>query len=144
MLTEVALRAARASTTPGLELPTGLPRRYDIVRDYAEAGRCERGELARGLRRSRSSVARRDREGRRATGPSTSSVPAPQRPARGELPPRRRQHSVILDWEYAGMGDRCFDLGNFAVNNELDDAQRRRALLEAYFGEPPTAPPRRR
>lgn len=27
----------------------------------------------------------------------------------------------IVDWEYAGMGDRYFDLGNFAVNNELDE-----------------------
>ncbi len=25
----------------------------------------------------------------------------------------------IVDWEYAGMGDRFFDLANFAVNNEL-------------------------
>jgi thiamine kinase-like enzyme len=41
----------------------------------------------------------------------------------------------IVDWEYAGMGDRYFDLGNYAVNNELDeDAER--ALLEAYVGEP--------
>src|SRR4051812_37257553 len=44
----------------------------------------------------------------------------------------------IVDWEYAGMGDRYFDLGNFSVNNELgDDAQD--ALLEAYFGEPADA-----
>jgi thiamine kinase-like enzyme len=42
----------------------------------------------------------------------------------------------LIDWEYAGMGDRWFDLGNFAVNNELDDDQEA-ALLEAYFGEPP-------
>ena len=41
----------------------------------------------------------------------------------------------IIDWEYAGMGDRYFDLGNLAVNNELDDDQQA-ALLEAYFGEP--------
>ena len=34
------------------------------------------------------------------------------------------------------MGDRWFDLGNFAVNNELDDDQEEQ-LLEAYFGEPP-------
>ena len=27
----------------------------------------------------------------------------------------------IVDWEYAGMGDRYFDLGNFAVNNGLDE-----------------------
>ena len=39
----------------------------------------------------------------------------------------------ILDWEYAGMGDRYFDLANLAVNNGFgpqDDAR----LLEAYFG----------
>jgi thiamine kinase-like enzyme len=42
---------------------------------------------------------------------------------------------VIVDWEYAGMGDRYFDLGNFAVNNELDEDDEQR-LLEAYFGEP--------
>jgi thiamine kinase-like enzyme len=43
---------------------------------------------------------------------------------------------LIVDWEYAGMGDRYFDLGNFAVNNELDEDDEAR-LLEAYFGEPP-------
>jgi thiamine kinase-like enzyme len=42
----------------------------------------------------------------------------------------------IIDWEYAGMGDRYFDLGNFAVNNELDDQQEER-LLSVYFGTPP-------
>jgi thiamine kinase-like enzyme len=46
----------------------------------------------------------------------------------------------IVDWEYAGMGDRYFDLGNFAANNELDEAAAD-ALLESYFGEAPT--PRR-
>ena len=39
----------------------------------------------------------------------------------------------LLDWEYAGMNDRYFDLGNFAVNNELD-ADGEGALVEAYFG----------
>jgi thiamine kinase-like enzyme len=46
----------------------------------------------------------------------------------------------IVDWEYAGMGDRYFDLGNLSVNNGLDEAGER-ALLHAYFDEPPT--PRR-
>src|SRR5215218_2602359 len=32
------------------------------------------------------------------------------------------EHIVIVDWEYAGMGDPFFDLGNFSVNNELTDA----------------------
>ncbi len=40
----------------------------------------------------------------------------------------------IVDWEYAGMGDPFFDLGNFSINHELtpdEDA----ALLAAYDGE---------
>lgn len=44
----------------------------------------------------------------------------------------------IVDWEYAGMGDRYFDLGNLAVNNGLDD-EGETTLLEAYFGDPPDA-----
>jgi thiamine kinase-like enzyme len=44
----------------------------------------------------------------------------------------------LIDWEYAGMGDRWFDLGNFAVNNELTDEHEER-LLTTYFGEPPDA-----
>jgi thiamine kinase-like enzyme len=37
----------------------------------------------------------------------------------------------IVDWEYAGMGDPFFDLGNFSINHELtpDDD---RGLLAAY------------
>jgi len=40
----------------------------------------------------------------------------------------------IVDWEYAGMGDPFFDLGNFSINHELDgdaDAE----LLRAYAGD---------
>jgi thiamine kinase-like enzyme len=40
----------------------------------------------------------------------------------------------IVDWEYAGMGDRFFDLANFAVNHDFDDDDERH-LLELYFGE---------
>jgi thiamine kinase-like enzyme len=45
----------------------------------------------------------------------------------------------IVDWEYAGMGDPFFDLGNFSVNHDLtpnEDA----VLLEAYEGD--VRPPR--
>jgi thiamine kinase-like enzyme len=46
---------------------------------------------------------------------------------------------MLVDWEYAGMGHRWFDLGNLAVNNAFDSAAEDR-LLSAYFdGEPPTA-----
>ncbi len=40
----------------------------------------------------------------------------------------------IVDWEYAGMGDPFFDLGNFSVNHELtpdEDAE----LLRGYEGQ---------
>jgi thiamine kinase-like enzyme len=40
----------------------------------------------------------------------------------------------IVDWEYAGLGDPFFDLGNFSVNHDLtpeEDA----VLLRAYEGE---------
>jgi thiamine kinase-like enzyme len=40
----------------------------------------------------------------------------------------------IIDWEYGGMGDRFFDLGNLAVNGEFTDEDER-ALLKFYFGQ---------
>jgi thiamine kinase-like enzyme len=43
----------------------------------------------------------------------------------------------ILDWEYAGMGDRYFDLGNLSVNNGFSEGDDER-LLAAYWGEPCT------
>lgn len=43
----------------------------------------------------------------------------------------------LLDWEYAGMGDRFFDLGNFAANQALDSAGCQ-ALVETYFGRADT------
>ena len=48
----------------------------------------------------------------------------------------------IIDWEYAGRGDRFFDLGNFAASLELTDDQEQ-ALLQAYFGEARTDDVRR-
>ena len=43
----------------------------------------------------------------------------------------------IVDWEYAGMGNRYFDLGNFSVNNGFNEAGDE-WLLECYWGEPCT------
>jgi thiamine kinase-like enzyme len=37
----------------------------------------------------------------------------------------------LVDWEYAGMGDPFFDLGNFAVNHELSE-ESEHVLLSAY------------
>jgi thiamine kinase-like enzyme len=43
----------------------------------------------------------------------------------------------IVDWEYAGMGDAYFDLGNFSINHDLD-ADQDAVLLGAYLGEAPS------
>jgi thiamine kinase-like enzyme len=40
----------------------------------------------------------------------------------------------IIDWEYAGMGDPFFDLGNFSINHDLP-TESDAILLTAYDGE---------
>ena len=40
----------------------------------------------------------------------------------------------LLDWEYAGMGDIFFDLGNFCHHHRLNDEQVR-FFLNEYFGQ---------
>jgi thiamine kinase-like enzyme len=47
----------------------------------------------------------------------------------------------IVDWEYAGMGDPFFDLGNFSINHELTPEQDA-LLLAAYDGVATAAPAR--
>jgi thiamine kinase-like enzyme len=44
---------------------------------------------------------------------------------------------IIVDWEYAGMGDPRFDLGNLSVNNDFDESTDER-LLRAYYGDAPS------
>jgi thiamine kinase-like enzyme len=44
------------------------------------------------------------------------------------------EHTWIVDYEYAGMGDPFFDLGNLSINNGLDDGAQA-LLLRTYFGE---------
>jgi thiamine kinase-like enzyme len=44
---------------------------------------------------------------------------------------------LIVDWEYAGMGDAYFDLGNVSVNNDFDERTQER-LLSAYLGRSPS------
>jgi thiamine kinase-like enzyme len=52
-------------------------------------------------------------------------------------PPSDPARVMLVDWEYAGMGHRLFDLGNLAVNNDFDAVAHQR-LLAAYFGAPPS------
>ncbi len=47
---------------------------------------------------------------------------------------RDGDHTWIVDYEYAGMGDPFFDLGNLAVNNDLD-TEADELLLRLAYGE---------
>jgi thiamine kinase-like enzyme len=44
----------------------------------------------------------------------------------------------IVDWEYSGMNDPMWDLGDLSVEGGFDAAQDRR-LIETYFGRPASA-----
>lgn len=49
----------------------------------------------------------------------------------------------IVDWEFAGMGDPYFDLGDVVANHDLDP-EAAAILLEAYLGASPSAQARAR
>lgn len=135
MLAEVA-RGLRTFHDSGLELPTEF-QVYDVVRDYAEVARSRGGQLPvqfdAALERAGEIVEAVASHPDHRTSPNHNDLLAANFL-------RSPDGVVIVDWEYAGMGDPFFDLGNFAVNNELGDEDAAR-LLEAYFGEPAT--PRR-
>ena len=116
----------------GTELPTGFDS-FRLVEEYAETGRANGSEPPESYDDAVEAAHRIEKaiDGQ----PSHELVPAHNDllTANFLLDGDKIQ---LIDWEYAGMGDRWFDLGNFAVNNELDDDQEEQ-LLEAYFGEPP-------
>ncbi len=66
------------------------------------------------------------------------SDPKPLRPCHNDLLNanflKDEKQIYILDWEYAGMGDIFFDLGNFSSNHDLNE-QQDRYVLDCYFGE---------
>jgi thiamine kinase-like enzyme len=116
----------------GTELPTGFDS-FRLVEQYAEIGREHGSEPPDGYDEALKVAHAIERD----IGGQPGHEPVP---AHNDLLPanflREGTRMQLIDWEYAGMGDRWFDLGNFAVNNELDDDQEA-LLLEAYFGEPP-------
>jgi thiamine kinase-like enzyme len=135
-LAEVA-RGLRAFHESGLELPTDF---YvsEVVSDYAEISQSRGGTLPDGFQHARDCARKVVKAVRK--NPEHQAVPSHNDLLTANFL-HDGEHLVIVDWEYAGMGDPFFDLGNFAVNNELGDADEDR-LLAAYFGEEAT--PRRR
>jgi thiamine kinase-like enzyme len=104
---------------------------FTLVVDYRDEVRERGGPDPAGYHEASATAAR---IAAALTGPDHEPVPC-----HNDLLPANFLHDGdqirIVDWEYAGMGDRFFDLGNLAVNNEFraEDEQR---LIAAYFGGP--------
>jgi thiamine kinase-like enzyme len=132
---EAVAAALRTFHDSGLELPVRfwVP---DLLEEYAEVVRARGGSLPRQWARARelvSSIAE--------AMPLTDPVPCHNDLLPGNVL-RVGGGILLVDWEYAGMGHRLFDLGNLAVNCQLDDPGEMR-LLSAYWGGPPTEQRRR-
>lgn len=122
-------RALRAFHDSGLELPTRfwVP---DLLRVYAAVVSDRGGSVPAAYLRAQRLV---DRIAEAL--PLREPVPCHNDLLAGNV--IRSDGSLLLvDWEYAGLGHRYFDLGNLAVNNDFDETAER-DLLAAYLGEPP-------
>jgi thiamine kinase-like enzyme len=129
-------RALRAFHDSGTQLPTPfwVP---DLLADYARIVAARGGSLPAeyaGTQELADRVA--------AALPLAQPVPCHDDLLPANLLLVDRSGLMLVDWEYAGMGHRMFDLGNLAVNNEFDDAAEER-LLSAYFEERSLAAARR-
>ena len=109
-----------------------LPSRFDAfaIVDAYRATAARRGGVAIPRRFDRLAAGARAIR-RRSTGPEHAPVPC-----HNDLLTANFLHDGarvrIVDWEYAGMGDRYFDLGNLSVNNgfaEADDERAARRVL---------------
>jgi thiamine kinase-like enzyme len=122
-------RALRAVHDAGVALPATfwVP---DLLQAYAMTVRERGGALPDGYQRAQE-IAANIAE----VMPLADPVPCHNDLLSGNVLAPDRGGVMLVDWEYAGMGHRGFDLGNLAVNNDFDDNAEDR-LLAAYFGEP--------
>jgi thiamine kinase-like enzyme len=128
---EAVAAALRRFHDSGVELPIRfwVP---DLLEAYAEVVRERGGQLPEVYEQARQMV-------RRIAARLAPSEPVP---CHNDLLPANvlrvgaDGEVMLVDWEYAGMGHRMFDLGNLAVNSELGEAEEAR-LLDAYLGRPP-------
>jgi thiamine kinase-like enzyme len=119
----------------GADLPTSFDS-FRVVEEYRETAAGRGGEIPAAYDEAHA----RAREIEEAlSGPEHEPVPCHNDLLAGNFL-RGSKRIWIVDWEYAGMGDRYFDLANFAINNELAEDQHPE-LLADYFSEEST--PRR-
>jgi thiamine kinase-like enzyme len=123
-----ALRAFHSGPSIGASFDS-----FDVVREYRATTLAKGGTVPKDWE---AAWAAAERIHEALSGPEHSPVPC-----HDDLLPanilRDDERIWLVDWEYAGMGDRYFDLANLAVNNEFSSADDRR-LLESYWGEAAT------
>ena len=127
------IESVRTVHDSGAALPTSFDS-FRVVETYAETGRKRGATVPPAYDEAREHAARIEAA---LSGPEHDPVPCHNDLLAGNFIAGESQ-LWIVDWEYAGMGDRYFDLANFAVNNELGEAGELN-LLESYFAEPPSA-----
>jgi thiamine kinase-like enzyme len=131
VLEEVA-PALRAFHDSGLELSTEFDS-FRIVETYADTGREHGAEIPAAYEEAHERATEIEAA---MSGPEHDPVPCHNDLLTANFL-GTKDGIRIVDWEYAGMGDRYFDLANFSVNNELGDGDRA-SLLEAYFSAAPS------
>jgi thiamine kinase-like enzyme len=117
----------------GTELPTSFDS-FRVVEDYRETAASRGGEIPTAYEEAHEQAGRIESA---LSGPEHDPVPCHNDLLAGNFL-RGAERIWIVDWEYAGMGDRYFDLANFAINNELEVSQHPE-LLADYFAEEATA-----
>jgi thiamine kinase-like enzyme len=119
----------------GAHLPTSFDS-FRVVEEYKETAAGRRGEIPAAYDEAHDQA----REIEAAlSGPEHEPVPCHNDLLAGNFL-RGAERIWVVDWEYAGMGDRYFDLANFAINNELTESQHTELLADYFSGE---ATPRR-
>jgi len=113
----------------GASLPTSFDS-FRVAEEYRETAASRGGEIPEAYEEAHETARRIEDV---LSGPEHDPVPCHNDLLAGNFL-RGSERIWIVDWEYAGMGDRYFDLANFAINNELEPSQHPE-LLGDYFGE---------
>ena len=116
----------------GASLPTSFDS-FRVVEEYRETAASRGGEIPEAYDEAHETAQRIEEA---LSGPEHDPVPCHNDLLAGNFL-RGSERIWIVDWEYAGMGDRYFDLANFAINNELAPSQHPE-LLADYFGDEAT------
>ena len=134
MLSRVAVSLARIHDAADAPQPCAVFDSFRLVETYAKTATDRGARIPDAYEEAHATAARIEVA---LSGPEHDPVPCHNDLLAANFIRGEADQVWIVDWEYAGLGDRYFDLANFAVNNELD-AGDERALLRGYFDETPT------